>query len=315
MKLTKEEIRLIPLSKSPFFRVFIEQLNEYIGERYTIKVLIHKPHQGDKETAEGINKDTALILWGDEYSQTFPKIYSSSAGAIIKCYCPEAWETRGIIPITDIAMNWEEENINENVPCSKRPYTVMFSANLNYRRTDIYRGLSGKSFLYPFRISSNYPTTGAYPLWHKIEAVMMHKCIMKWGNKFDFSELYPNSYIHFNMGFANGALTSEEYFQRLALSKISWCTAGFMTNETSRLLESCNAGCCIICGKLPNNDLFRGAPFVQISDWRKVRSITDELLSDEARLDELGAAAKQWYDAHFSPYAQAQFVAKRLGIL
>ncbi|MCI7005425.1 MAG: hypothetical protein MR890_08440 [Akkermansia muciniphila] len=315
MKLSEEEIRRIPLTGSPFFRVFIEQLNELIGNKYTIRVLIHNPQRGDKETAQKISKETALILWGDEYSQTFPKKYASNAGAVIKCYCPETWEKKGIIPITDIAMNWDEENKTPNIPCSKRPYTVMFSANLNYRRTDIYRGLSGRSFLYPFRISSNYPITGSYPFWHKVEAVIMHKCIMKWGGKFDFSELYPNSYIHFNMGFANGALSKEEYFHRLALSKVSWCTAGFMTNETSRLLESCNAGCAIICGTLPNNDIFRNAPFIRMKDWRKVRKITDNLLADEARLDELGVASKQWYDTHFSPYAQARYVARRLGLL
>lgn len=314
MKLTNDELKTLIGKAGPFLTCFIRTLNDLIGDRYTLRFIIHNPQRGHKVNLSGIDKETALILWGDEYSQVFPEEYFAAAGAVIKCYCPEAWERRGMIPITDVAMNWAPDEHGEPMPCSQRPFAVMFSANLNYRRTDIYRGLSGKSFGYPFRISSNYPVTGSYPFWHKVEAVLMHKCILCCSKKFDFSELYPDSYIHFNMGFNHGQLTKQEYFQRLSLSKVSWCTAGFMTNETSRLLESCNAGCAVICGKLPNNDLYRGAPFIQIDDWRKVREVTDELLADERRLDEVGEACRQWYKDHFAPDVQARYVASRLGL-
>ena len=316
MKLTEKELELL-LSRHPLHSsYFVRRLNDLIGDRYNVRYVLHRPKLGHVENTEGIDKNTALILYGDEYSQVFPEKYYAAAGVVIKRYCPESWERRGVIPITCEAVNWRPDDEDEiPLPCSQRPYSVMFSSNLNFRRTDIYRCMSGKSYGYPFRISSNYPTTGSYPLWHKVESVLLFKWITLLSKRLDFSDMYPNAYIRFNMGFNKGGLTSDEYLHRLSLSKISWCAAGFMTNETSRLLESCKAGCAVICGKLPNNDHYRNAPFIRIDDWRKVRAVTDELLKDEARMDEVGAACWKWYKEHFSPEAQAMYVARRLGVI
>ena len=309
MKLTEEEIKQF---KNAFFRSFITHLNDMIGDRWNIRFKVHNPRKGDKEDTKDIDKNTALILWGDECSQIFPTLYHQSSGAIIKCYCPEAWIQQGIIPMTDNAMIYEENEAASSTPCSQRPYTVFYSANLNYRRTDLYRGLTGKNYGWPFRISSNYPQTGKYPLWHKIEAVMMHRLITKHSKQLDFSDLYPNSYIRFHNGFMKGTLPQEEYEHRMKNSKLSWCTAGFMTNETSRLLESAYAGTAVICGNLPDTPIYRGHPFVIINDWRKIRQVTDSLLNTPSRLDEIGTLGKQWFNTHFSPKAQAERIAKIL---
>lgn len=293
----------------PFFERFYTQLKELIADKWNLDFRMFNPQRGHTEDTTGINKDTALILWGDEYSQVFPTQYFRKAGAIIKCYCPESWEKRGLIPVTDTAMIYNPEQEKALIPCSQRQYTIMYSANLNYRRTDLFRGVSEKRFFYPFRISSNYPITGQYPLLHKIEAVAAHKFFTKIERQRDFSHLYPNSYIKFHEGFMAGLLSKEEYTHRIKNSKISWCTAGFMTNETSRLLEAAYAGCAIVCGRLPDNDIYRGNPFYIIDDWRTIRKVTDELLKDEARLDEMGALSRQWFDTHFSPDAQAERIA------
>lgn len=316
MKLTETELAEILQYRTPYVKHFVRTLNELIGDVYNIRFILQKPGEKLNEDTTGIDKRTALILLGDERSQHFPEKLFAAAGVVIKDYCPESWARRGCIPVTCTQMSWTP-NGNETPlqPCSSRPYPVMFSANLNFRRTDIFRGVSGRSFMYPFRISSNYPTTGSYPLWHKVEAVLMHKIISRCCERMDYSELYPGSYIRFNAGFNKGGLTNDEYLRRLSLSKISWCTAGFMTNETSRLLESCDAGCAVICGKLPDHDFYRDAPFVQIHDWRKVRTVTDELLKDEARLDEIGAACRQWHLDHFAPDILAKYVARRIGVI
>lgn len=305
MKLTTEEINTF---KAPFLRRFIIRLNELVGDKWNIVFRIHNIQKGDKSDIKGINKQTALILWGDEYSRVFPTEYFDRAGVTIKCYCPDSWTKRGIIPMTDNAMIVGDDSLDPE-PCSSRPYTIMYSANLNYRRTDLLRGLLNCSFGYPFRISSNYPITGSYPLWHKIEAVAMHKIITTRVKDLDFSHLYLNSYIRFHRGFMQGVLTPEEYLKRLWNSKISWCTAGFMTNETSRLIESACAGCAVMCGQLPDNPIYNGHPFIVVNDWRKVRQITDSLLNDPARMDELGSKSRDWYKSHFSPEKQAERVA------
>lgn len=188
----------------------------------------------------------------------------------------------------------------------------MFSANLNYRRLDLYRGLRGRSYGYPFRISSNYPITGRYPFLHKVEAVVMHRIITGVGRyEEDFSDLYPGSYIHFTRHFFTG-LPSQEYVQRMFQSKIAWCPSGFATNETSRLLEACYSGCAVFCGELPDNEIYRGNPFIRVNDWRKIRRMTEALLSDEKRLDEVGIACRNWYESHFSPRAQAERIAREI---
>lgn len=94
----------------------------------------------------------------------------------------------------------------------------------------------------------------------------MHTLIGRMSRKMDFSELYPNSYIRFNNGFMKGTLSKEEYLHRINNSAVSWCTAGFMTNETSRLIESARAGAVVLCGTLPDNELYRGNPFVLVKD-------------------------------------------------
>lgn len=318
MKLTEQEIEemCVPFGStgSRFFKRFLVELNELIGGRFDIRFRIFRPRLSREVDLSGIDNKTVLILWGDEDSRVFPDLYAEKAGVVLKPYCPDSWLKRGIIPMTDVAMNSVEcpEKEVPPLPCSQRPYTVMFSANLNFRRTDIYRGLCGCSGGYPFRVSSNYPVTGSYPLWHKIEAVAMHKLLTSLCKRMDFSDLYPESYIRFNRGFMKGSLSSDEYLDRLNKSKISWCTAGFMTNETSRLLESSRAGCVVICGELPDNELYKGHPFHIIHDWRKVRQVTDMLLADESRMDELGAASRRWYESRFAPEAQARRIARLL---
>lgn len=307
MKLTPEEIAEF---SNKFERDFIRRLNDLVGDDWDIRSKEFNPHRGDVQDTSGINSNTLLLLWGDERSRVFPDEYVKASGLVVKCYCPESWQERGIIPMTDRMM----VSIPDSpiLPSSKREYTVMYSANLNYRRTDMYRGLSERSFGYPFRVTSNYPITGVYPLWQKLEAAMVHAILTRYANQMDFSHLYPNSYIRFHSSFMQGSLSAAEYVNRLLNSKISWCTAGFMTNETSRLLESAAAGCVVICGKLPETPMYKGHPFVVVDDWRNIIKVTNDILNDPDRMDELGYKARQWYESHFSPTAQAERIAKTL---
>ncbi|MBR5894923.1 MAG: hypothetical protein IKZ13_05215 [Akkermansia sp.] len=294
-----------------FYETFHNCLTSLLGKKWEVLRRVYNPQRGDKVDLRGIGKNTALVLWGDEYSQVFPSDYYKAAGVIIKPYCPESWIARGIIPMTDGAMIYMGES-EEPSSCSTRLGNVFYSGNLNYRRTDVFRAVSGKSFGYPFRVSSNYPITGQYPFVHKVEAVMMHTLITKLCSKRDFSNLYPESYIVFNRGFMKGALSVEEYHRRLLNSKVAWCPAGFMTNETSRLIEAASAGCAVICGTLPKTEIYKGHPFLEISDWRSVCRVTDMLLADSARMDDMGQKARLWYQTHFSPVAQAERIARAI---
>lgn len=296
------------MAERPFWTALLRELNKQIGDTWTIKRIVYRPEE-DTVDLSGIDKRTALILWGDERSRHFPEEYFRAAGAVIKCYCPETWEARGIIPVTDIAMSWTGDGKSRDlIPCSQRPYNVFFSGNLNYRRTDLFRGCSNRSFGWPFRISACYPTTGKYLLMHKVEAVVMYWLVRHLCHVRDFSHLYADSFIQFNSGFSKG-LSPAEYLERTQMSKIVWCAPGFMTNETCRLIEASCAGCVCVVGRLPNNDIYRGNPFVRIDDWRDVRRVTDDLLKNTDGLDRIGCACREWYLSHFSPSAQAERIA------
>ena len=292
----------------PFLATLLANLQERVGDGWSIVVRVFRPGQ-DAVNLNGINKHTILILWGDERSRVFPEEYFRAAGITIKCYCPESWEARGIIPVTDIAMSWDGDGESANLsPCSKRPHAVFFSGNFNYRRTDLFRACCARSFCWPFPVSACSPVTGYYPLFHKIEAAIIYRAILCLERRRDFSDLYPGSIIRFNDGYRRG-IPSSEYLNYIRTTKIVWSAPGFMTNETSRLIEASCAGCVVMVGRLPENEIYSGNPFVHIRDWRKVREMTDELLNDESRLDELGANARKWYETHFSPSAQAVRIA------
>ena len=140
----------------------------------------------------------------------------------------------------------------------------------------------------------------------------METTIRRLSSKRDFGELWPPSIIRFYQGFFCGDASADDYLGVLRQSKIVWCPPGFVNNETSRLLEASQAGCVIVTGNLPDTAIYHGHPFVQIGDWRRIREVTDSLLRDEQRLDELGFASRAWYLSHFSPEAQADRVAETI---
>ncbi len=313
MSIQQEELQraldTIGSAGSSFFSTFLLSLNEYLGDDIDICFRVYNPKLAKVEDTTGITNKTVVVLWGDERSVHFPKQFHTAAKNIIKYHLPPAWMNKGFIPVTDalFAAPTDEQLINIQ-PCSKRPNSVFYSGNLNYRRIDLYRGLSGSSFGYPFRLSACYPVNGSQPLLHKIEASVLLKIITRVSTKMDFSYLFPNSYVRFTDGFGKG-LSKSEYVERLLSSKISICPPGFATNETIRLMESCLCGTAIICGHLPELPMYEGHPFVEIKDWRRIKWVVDELLNDQDRLDEIGYACKEWYDKHFSPVAQARRVA------
>lgn len=117
MKYTKYEQSNIRTKNRPFFAELLIHLNELIGDDWDIVVRVFRPtrslfqnlsNSSHPVDLSGISKRTALILWGDEYSQVFPEAYYRAAGVVIKCYCPDDWKDR-LVPVTDIALSWTPE--------------------------------------------------------------------------------------------------------------------------------------------------------------------------------------------------------------
>lgn len=292
-----------------FYDAFLTRLRAGIGGRYRVRMVLLDPKHGRADDISDVDKSTVILLYGDEYATDFPSEHVRRAAHVIKQYCPADWERRGIIPVTDRTMNWRPEVDGfQPKPCSERSRTVLFSGNLNHRRVDLFRGLAGSSFGFPFRCAACYPETGKMPFLPLVQARLMEKILRRFTDKRDFGELFPNSTIRFYDGFFHGQETTDDYLSALLETKIVWCPPGFVTNETSRLLEASQAGCVVVTGKLPDTTLYRGHPFVAINDWRMVRRLTDSLLNDESRLDEMGASSRAWYLSRFSPEAQANRV-------
>lgn len=314
MSISSEELEfaLKHMANSPWFREFLLRLGEYLGDKYHVCFRIFNPKVSKYEDTTGITAKSVVILWGDERSTYLPTKYLAAAGRIVKYHLPPSWMSKGFEPVTDTAFAVPSEGQLQDLrPCSERPYPVFYSGNLNYRRLDLFRGLAGVSYGYPFRIPACYPINGCQPILQKLHAMVMNKIISGISGRRDFSSLFPGSYIVFTNGFGKG-LTKDEYLERMLKSKISLCPPGFVTNETIRLLESCLCGTAVVCGRLPDLPMYEGHPFVEISDWRRIKWVIDDLLSDEDRLDEIGQAGRMWYDSHFSPDAQAKRIAKSI---
>jgi hypothetical protein len=90
------------------------------------------------------------------------------------------------------------------------------------------------------------------------------------------------------------ALKVDAYSAAMMDAKICLVPRG--TNpETYRYFEALRYGCIAIAEQQPDFPFYRGAPIVQIDDWRKLDGVLAALLSDPERMDRLHAQGTAWW--------------------
>jgi hypothetical protein len=125
---------------------------------------------------------------------------------------------------------------------------------------------------------------------------------------------YPMDYYQFNDGFNNG-LDEEDYNFILRNSKIALCPKGWVNTETFRLYEAMKWGCVVISEELPDRSYYKDIPIIKVKDWREGLKISNELINNKTKLEEMSKRNLQYYKDNLSPQATANLIVDKLNSL
>lgn len=125
---------------------------------------------------------------------------------------------------------------------------------------------------------------------------------------------YPKDYYQFNDGFNNG-LDEEDYNFILRNSKIALCPKGWVNTETFRLYEAMKWGCVVISEELPDRSYYKDIPIIKVKDWREGLKISNELINNKTKLEEMSKRNLQYYKDNLSPQATANLIVDKLNSL
>lgn len=87
---------------------------------------------------------------------------------------------------------------------------------------------------------------------------------------------------------------SDSYFQVLASTQICVAPRG-TAHETFRIYEALKLGCVVIADRLPRRSFYANSPIIEISDWRDLPDLVEELLRDPGRLSALHRASERYW--------------------
>jgi hypothetical protein len=125
---------------------------------------------------------------------------------------------------------------------------------------------------------------------------------------------YPRDYYQFNDGFNNG-LDEEDYNFILRNTKIALCPKGWVNTETFRLYEAMKWGCVVISEELPDRSYYKDIPIIKVKDWREGLKISNELINNKTKLEEMSKRNLQYYKDNLSPQATANLIVDKLNSL
>jgi hypothetical protein len=168
-----------------------------------------------------------------------------------------------------------------NLPSIKdRTINLFFSGNLQKYRSDLYS---------QFTILKIVPNA---ILTCFLRGSIRNIVLSLFGS--NFSSERKKTKIQFTNGFMKG-YSKSEYKEFLLQTKILLCPKGSISPETFRLFEGLNAGCVVISERLPDLDIYRNVPVIQIDSWKTGLKKAEELLSDEILLNSLHTESIQWW--------------------
>lgn len=200
------------------------------------------------------------------------------------------WDEEGV---TSIPLGYFSKNETSVKPVKERMYNTTFIGCLNRNRTHLASMLSG--------IPRMLMLLGFFLDDPKMMKFVNH--MVKWRHPRDFYVFNPD----FNTG-VNG----DTFTNILNNSKICLVPRGWTNAETYRLYEALNAGCVVICEKLPDRKYFKDIPAIQVDNWKDGLKKARGLLKDDALLQELSNKSKMFYDEFLSPIATAKIIMEKL---
>jgi hypothetical protein len=279
------------LLESQYLRAIFTELANLLGKDFSKYAFYIYSNSNPTYTQplEAINdsRKKVLIYLSDETSSV-PQRLSDSFFAIFKCYLRGDCLNENIFPLAlGCSMRVPELQV---VSTEQRGLNVFFSGNLNINRAKLYQKLSGYK----------YSLSAIAQLFQSKRLPLM-----------EFSTCYSKSYIRFTDGFGEG-LSGDEYSRRLCESKIAFCPAGFVSNETFRHFEAMRAGCAIISMKLPDTFYYRNSPILTLDTWDELDWLIEWLLTDWRKLQEIHIATRAWWNDVCSEKAMARYILKKI---
>lgn len=104
-----------------------------------------------------------------------------------------------------------------------------------------------------------------------------------------------------------------DYAQRMMNSKVCLAPRGSVA-DTWRFFEGLKSGCAVITNPLPDEWYYRGAPVIQIDDWRELEGVIVPLLADESKLEEIHLKSLKYWDEVCGEKAVGIFLASALSL-
>jgi hypothetical protein len=105
-----------------------------------------------------------------------------------------------------------------------------------------------------------------------------------------------------------------EYAHRVMETRISVAPRG-TSFETFRFFEALRFGCIVLTEFLPDRWFYKGAPVIQIEDWRRLDYVLEDLVTDADKMGALHEAALEWWEHVCSEAAVGNFMASKLNSL
>lgn len=198
---------------------------------------------------------------------------------------------------TSIQLGYHTETANQTIiPIQERLFNTSFTGCLNRNRIELAS------------LVTNVPIK-----WIGLGLLFYKKFTLKILNNL-LKYKYPRDYYQFNDGFNNG-LDGEDYNFILRNTKIALCPKGWVNTETFRLYEAMKWGCVVISEELPDRSYYKDIPIIKVKDWREGLKISNELINNKTKLEEMSKKTLQYYKDNLSPQATANLIVDKLNSL
>jgi hypothetical protein len=118
--------------------------------------------------------------------------------------------------------------------------------------------------------------------------------------------------VAISRGFADpDALSPEAYSDRLMAARICLAPRG-NAPESLRVFEGMRCGCIVLSDPLPRHWFYKGAPIIQVGQWRRLPEILAGLLADPAELEERHRATLDWWRERCDEEAIGAYMAEQI---
>lgn len=107
---------------------------------------------------------------------------------------------------------------------------------------------------------------------------------------------------------------SSRYLEVLAQTRLCPAPRG-TAHETLRIYEALRLGCIVISDRLPSHPFYAGSPIIQISDWKRLPALLQDLERDPGRLAALQRSSLAYWRDILSEAALARHYANALDLV